>query len=863
MRRIQSRCVDMKNPEINAEQANAIVRPEAKGKFLVVGDKKFYVKGVTYGTFRPSDEAGQFPNADMVRRDFRSMTESGINAIRTYTVPPMWLLDIASEYSLYVMVGLPWEQHIAFLDEPGLAGDIERRVREGVQQCAGNPAVLCYVIGNEIPASIVRWHGARRIEGFLRRLYRAVKSLVPDALVTYVNFPTTEYLRLPFLDFCCFNVYLERREQLEQYLAQLQNLAGDRPLVMAEMGLDSRRNGEIRQAEVLDWQIRNVFEAGCAGIFLFSWTDEWYRGGFEIEDWDFGLTRRNREPKPALTAVRSAFSELPFRAEVAWPRISVVVCSHNGSRTIRDTLRGLADLDYPDYEVIVVDDGSTDATAKIAAEHDVCLIRTENQGLSAARNVGLEAATGSIVAYIDDDAYPDRHWLQYLAWTFLTTPYVGVGGPNIPPANDGPIAECVARAPGGPLHVMISAREAEHIPGCNCAFRRECLQAMGGFDASFRVAGDDVDLCWRLLERGWKLGFQPAAMVWHHRRNSVRAYWKQQKGYGKAEALLERKWPAKYNAAGHLTWNGRIYGRGVPQPLGRWRIYQGTWGSALFQRLYEPAPGIAAWLPVMPEWYLVMMALSVVMALGALWPPLWYAALPLAIAALTPMVYVFKAAAHEFDERMRWPYRLLTVGLYLLQPLARLVGRVNHGLTPWRPRGEGAWVFPRPRTIQLWSEEWHSSGEWLGGLERALCGQGAVVNRGSDFDRWDLEIRGGLLGRIRTRMAVEEHGAGKQFLRCRSWPVFSFAGLGVVALFAALATGAALDHAGLAAALLAVFGLLPAGWLLEGCGGAQAYLERGLQRIAEQNKAMRIAKEAFPELQQAAEAAKATSSGAA
>jgi hypothetical protein len=112
-------------------------------------------------------------------------------------------------------------------------------------------------------------------------------------------------------------------------------------------------------------------------------------------------------------------------------------------------------------------------------------------------------------------------------------------------------------------------------------------------------------------------------------------------------------------------------------------------------------------------------------------------------------------------------------------------------------------------------------------------------------------------------MAVEEHGAGKQFLRCRSWPVFSFAGMGVVGLFAALATGAALDHAGLAAALLAVFALLPAGWLLEGCGGAQAYLERGLQRIAEQNKAMRIAKEAFPELQQAAEAAKATSSGAA
>jgi hypothetical protein len=266
---------------------------------------------------------------------------------------------------------------------------------------------------------------------------------------------------------------------------------------------------------------------------------------------------------------------------------------------------------------------------------------------------------------------------------------------------------------------------------------------------------------------------------------------------------------------------------------------------------------------MMPEWYLVVMALLVVTTLGVLWPPLWYVALPLGIAALTPIVYVFKAAAHEFDERMRWPYRLLTVGLHLLQPLARLVGRVKHGLTPWRPGGGGPWVSPHPRTIQLWSEEWYSSGDWLGGLEQALSAQGAIVTRGSDFVRWDFEFRGGLLGGIRTRMAVEEHGAGKQFLRYRSWPVFSFAGLGVVGLFAVLATGAALDHAGLLAALLAVFGLLPAGWSFEGCGRAQAYLERGLQRIAEQNKAMRIAKETFLWQQPAADAAKAASSGAA
>jgi len=99
----------------------------------------------------------------------------------------------------------------------------------------------------------------------------------------------------------------------------------------------------------------------------------------------------------------------------AWPRISVVVCSYNGARTIRDTLDGLGRVDYPDFEVIVVDDGSTDHVSAIVADYPVRLIRTENRGLSSARNTGCEAATGEIVAYVDDDAWPDPHWLRYLA----------------------------------------------------------------------------------------------------------------------------------------------------------------------------------------------------------------------------------------------------------------------------------------------------------------------------------------------------------------------------------------------------------------------------------------------------------------
>src|SRR6266404_7949820 len=247
--------------------------PNVRGKFLFIGDRKFYIKGVTYGTFRPDAQGGQFPDPSAVRHDFRLMVSNGINAVRTYTVPPRWLLEAASRHGLYVMVGLPWEQHVAFLGEPERADAIEERVRAAVRACAGYPAVLCYVIGNEIPSSIVRWHGPHRIEKFLKRLYRAAKSEDPDGLVTYVNYPTTEYLDLSFLDLVCFNVYLESQERWAKYLARLQNLAGERPLLLAEIGMDSRRNGEEGQAQTLDWQVRSAFAAGCAGAFVFAWTD--------------------------------------------------------------------------------------------------------------------------------------------------------------------------------------------------------------------------------------------------------------------------------------------------------------------------------------------------------------------------------------------------------------------------------------------------------------------------------------------------------------------------------------------------------------------------------------------------------------
>src|SRR5205814_1372367 len=126
---------------------------------------------------------------------------------------------------------------------------------------------------------------ARRVERFLAELADVAKQVDPKGLVTYANYPPTEYLELPFLDFATFNVYLHDREAFRRYLFRLQNLVGQRPLVLGELGMDTYRHGELGQAEFLSVHLTEARLMGLAGAFVFSWTDDWFTGGHRIEDW--------------------------------------------------------------------------------------------------------------------------------------------------------------------------------------------------------------------------------------------------------------------------------------------------------------------------------------------------------------------------------------------------------------------------------------------------------------------------------------------------------------------------------------------------------------------------------------------------
>ncbi len=760
--------------------------PVVGGKFFFVGAQKLYMRAVSYGPFATPSHGFPFPPEAVIDRDFALMRQLGANVVRTFTVPPRWFLDRAATQRLRVLVTIPWLEYTCFLDDKDTLHETRGIVRAAARVLGGHPALFGLLLGNEIPPDIVRWHGADRVAAFLRELGDEVKQASPSTLISYANFPSTEYLDLTeFLDFVSFNVYLHREADFRRYLSRLHNLAVDKPLVLTEFGVDSIREGEEEQAKLLSWMVRAAFECGVAGTTIFAWTDDWYTNNTQITDWKFGLVDVERKPKRAFHAVQEQYhAPLPPPLDSP-PRVSVVICAYNAERTMDACLASLRHLNYPDYEVIVVNDGSADRTPAITAEHKAAydadpsgprmiVIDQPNRGLSIARNVGMEAATGEIIAYTDSDCVPDPDWLYFLVYKFLRSGFVAVGGPNFPPAEPSLVPAAVAVAPGGPTHVLLNDEVAEHIPGCNMAFTKKVMQEAAGFEPIFAAAGDDVDFCWRLQNKGYAVGFSPAATVWHYRRNTVKAYLKQQMGYGKAEALLYFKHPSRFNMLGQSRWLGRIYGELTTAVLSRKPvIYFGTFGRGLFQSMYEPPSSLLAYLPFTLEWNLI----GILLLLAGLVSPdmLPLAMIPLGVSMAWAMGTALGA---RIDPRFNGPRaRLLVAALTYLGPLVRGVQRYL-----WRARGHADAQevrMPGKRApshvdwmriayvLRYWSGQGHEKEGLLGGLMEFLIPRKYLIAMDPGWNPWDLEIYRGIWSKARVAVATENHGGNHRVLNAR------------------------------------------------------------------------------------------------
>jgi len=754
-------------------------RIRAAAKFFFEGDRKFFVKGVTYGPFNPDAEGNYLGRPEQVDADLALMLQVGLNLVRIYHVPPRWFLDRCAAAGVRVLITLPWAKHVEFLRQKKARDEIGDSVRTAVSEHAGHPAIFGYLVGNEIPSTMARWFGVRRVTEFVEHLIRIGRAIDPNVLFSYATYPPTEYLLPQNVDFFCFNVYLHNQRDFERYLLRLQNLAEERPLILGEFGMDTIRHSQEEQAEMLGWHVDSVVKCGLAGTVFFSWTDEWFTGGQEVTDWAFGIVTREREPKKAFQTLRDKLGQdnsvLPHRPLPHAPSVSVIVCSYNGGKTLAACLDSLGKLNYPDYEVILVDDGSTDDTAYIAAQFpSVRYIHQTNHGLSHARNTGAAAAQGDVLAYTDSDCMPDVDWLYYLIGTLVSGDYAGVGGPNVSPPSQTSVQACVAAAPGGPSHVLLTDTIAEHIPGCNMAFYRWAFENIGGFDPEYRKAGDDVDFCWRLQQAGSVIAFSPTAIVWHHRRFTLRAFLKQQDGYGEAESLLRFKHLIFFGPTGTAKWRGQIYG--TPRFswfLNRPIVYHGIFGEGFFQSMYRtPQSDLAAYLSSI-EWFALTIFLF---GLGVFLPA--FRIVPYLMFGGTLCVALsYMVRAHiepKFDTVIA---RLLVMCLAFVQPLVRgwsryftwlhfkrtprSVIRAHEHLPAGASFGAGL-----SRRI-FWSEQGRDRHYLLGAIFQLLEEEGWRYSTDTGWNEWDIQIYGNFWWSVVLQTVTEYHGGGKCLTRVR------------------------------------------------------------------------------------------------
>ena len=238
------------------------------------------------------------------------------------------------------------------------------------------------------------------------------------------------------------------------------------------------------------------------------------------------------------------------------PSISVVICTRDRPRQLEACLRMVVQQEYPRFDVVIVDNApmTSDVQDLVSAGRhglSVRYIRELRPGLSWARNAGAASATGGIIAYLDDDEEPDRHWLAGLACGFARGADIGcVSGMVVPARLDTQAQEFFellgGHCKGRGFSPAVFSRSGGQSPlyplppfgvGANMAFRREALARIGGFDVALGAgtparAGEDTLALTMLLLDGYRVAYEPAALMRHHHRLDPGSLSRQVQGYG-------------------------------------------------------------------------------------------------------------------------------------------------------------------------------------------------------------------------------------------------------------------------------------------------------------------------------------------
>ena len=231
--------------------------------------------------------------------------------------------------------------------------------------------------------------------------------------------------------------------------------------------------------------------------------------------------------------------------------VSVIIPAHNAAHTIEECLQAALSQENIDfkYEVILVDDGSTDATAEIAERMGVTVIHQENAGPGAARNAGVKASRGEILAFTDSDCAPAPRWLQHLIRPFDDPLVVGVKGTYCT-RQTGLVPRFVQQEYEFKYQRLARQETIDFIDTYSAAYRRAPFVANGGFEAALPAA-QDAELSFRLARKGYKLVFAPDAVVFHWHGKTIWKYARRKFRYGYWRYFMTRWLPEKALSNSH------------------------------------------------------------------------------------------------------------------------------------------------------------------------------------------------------------------------------------------------------------------------------------------------------------------------
>jgi len=227
------------------------------------------------------------------------------------------------------------------------------------------------------------------------------------------------------------------------------------------------------------------------------------------------------------------------------PLASVVVPAYNASGTIRACLEALEQqtLDRECYEIIVVDDGSTDETGQIAAGYGASVVRQPRSRPAAARNSGIRAARGGLVCFTDADCEPTPRWLAELTAPFSDPAITGAKG-TYATRQPSLVARFVQVEYEDKYDLLADQRYIDFIDTYSAAYRRDALLANSGFDETFPYL-EDQELSFRLAARGYKMVFRPEAIVYHQHAATLAAYFHKKFIIGYWKAQVVRRFPER------------------------------------------------------------------------------------------------------------------------------------------------------------------------------------------------------------------------------------------------------------------------------------------------------------------------------